>query len=85
MSSTINLSLTDELKEFIQKNSGDGTLHSTPSDFVRDLLRHEMDRKEAEIARNNILKGYQDAIKGKVNSYDGDLQVGLAKFRASKK
>lgn len=85
MPSTINLSLTDELKEFIQNNSGDGTLHSTPSDFVRDLIRHEMDRKEAELARSNILKGYQDAIKGKLNTYKGDLKSGLEKYKANTK
>ena len=30
MSSTMHLSLTDDLKKLIQQNSGDGTLFATP-------------------------------------------------------
>jgi hypothetical protein len=33
MSSTLNLSLTDELRALVNKNSGDGTLYATPSEF----------------------------------------------------
>tara|TARA_R110002124_G_scaffold79587_1_gene211490 strand:- start:2076 stop:2333 length:258 start_codon:yes stop_codon:yes gene_type:complete len=85
MASTINLSLTDELKNFVQKNSGDGSLHSTPSDYVRDLIRHEMDRKESADARQKILRGYQDAIDGKLIPYNGDLKTELRAFRSKEK
>ena len=84
MPSTINLSLTDELKEFIQKNAGDGTVYSTPSDYVRDLIRHEMDRKEASEARSKILKGYQDAASGKLTPYTGDIKAELHVFKSRK-
>ncbi len=84
MSSTINLSLTDELKDFVQKNAGDGTVYSTPSDYVRDLIRHEMDRKQASEVRNKILKGYHDASAGKLNPYTGDLKTGLKAFKSTK-
>ncbi len=33
MSSTLNLSLTDELRALVNENSGDGTLYATPSEF----------------------------------------------------
>jgi len=36
MPSTLNLSLTDELRAFIDANCGDGTTYATPSEFVRD-------------------------------------------------
>ena len=39
MARTLKLSLTDELRDFIDRNCGDGTLYATPSEFVRDLLR----------------------------------------------
>ena len=39
MARSINLSLTDELRAFLDENSGDGTLFSTPSEFVRALIR----------------------------------------------
>lgn len=41
MGSTLNLSLADELREFVDANSGDGTLYATPSEFVRYLLRQK--------------------------------------------
>ena len=50
MGSTLNLSLTDELREFVDKNSGDGTMYATPSEFVRDLLRQQKQRQEAAAA-----------------------------------
>ena len=38
MSSSLNLSLTNDLKAFISENSGDETLYATPSEFVRDTF-----------------------------------------------
>lgn len=74
MASTLNLSLTDELRDFIDRNCGDGTLYATPSEFVRDLLRQKKLQLEAAAARDAIIEGYQDAIAGRVVDYDGDLK-----------
>lgn len=62
MSNSLNLSLTDELKNFVQENSGNGTLYSTPSEYVRDLIRHEKERQEAQDLRTSIIQRYQDMI-----------------------
>ena len=78
MSSTLNLSLTDELRAFIDANCGDGTLYSTPSEFVRDLLRQRKFQLDGESARDGILAGYRDAVDGRVVEFRGDLQ-GLLK------
>lgn len=74
MASSINLSLTDELRAFIDQNSGDGTLYATPSEFVRDLLREKKNRQDAASARDSILEGYQDAISGRTVAFKGDLK-----------
>ena len=74
MSSTLNLSLTDELRTFVDQNSGDGTLYATPSEFVRDLLREKKQRLEAAQIRDAILSGYQDAIAGRTVPYEGNLR-----------
>lgn len=79
MSSTLNLSLTDELRAFIDQNSGDGTLYATPSEFIRDLLRQQKERSEAKAIRSAILDGYQDAIDGKTHEFKGDLTSLLKK------
>jgi antitoxin ParD1/3/4 len=74
MSTSLNLSLTDELREFINQNCGDGTLYATPSEFVRDVLREKKERIEAAAIRDAILEGYQDAISGRTVAYRGDLR-----------
>ena len=75
MKSTLNLSLTDELRAFIDENSGDGTLYATPSEFVRDLLRHKKEVLDAERLRDGIIEGYQDLSAGRVVPFSGNLRV----------
>jgi antitoxin ParD1/3/4 len=77
MSSSINLSLTDELRDFIDRNCGDGTLFATPSEFLRDVLREKKERLEAAAMRDGILEGYQDLIEGRVVEFKGDLRAAL--------
>lgn len=79
MSSTLNLSLTDELRAFIDQNSGDGTLYATPSEFVRDILREKKERLEAARIRDAILEGYQDALSGRTVSFQGSLRAMMKK------
>ena len=81
MGSTLNLSLTDELREFIDQNCGNGTLYATPSEFVRDVLRQKKLQLDAAAARLAIIEGYQDAIAGRVVAFDGDLKSLLKKFK----
>jgi antitoxin ParD1/3/4 len=73
MANSLNLSLTDELRAFIDQNSGDGTLYATPSEFVRDILRRHKAAMEAAHVRDSIIAGYQDAIAGRSVVFDGDL------------
>lgn len=79
MGSTLNLSLTDELRSFVDEQSGDGTLYATPSEFVRDILREKKERLEAAKIRDKILAGYEDMIAGRVIPYEGDLWEMLEK------
>jgi antitoxin ParD1/3/4 len=79
MSTTLNLSLTDELRAFIDRNCGDGTLYATPSEFVRDVLREKKERLEAAQIRDAILDGYQDAIQGRTVQYRGNLRQLISK------
>ena len=75
MSSTINLSLTDELRAFIDKNCGDGGLYATPSEFLRDLLRERKARQEAAALRDGVLEGYRDLMENRTVEYRGDLRA----------
>lgn len=73
MTSTLNLSLTDELRAFIDNNSGDGTLYSTPSEFMRDIIREKKAKLEAKMLRDGIIEGYQDVISGRHIVFNGSL------------
>jgi antitoxin ParD1/3/4 len=79
MSNSLNLSLTDELRAFVDRNSGDGTLYATPSEFVRDVLREKKQRLEAASIRDAILEGFQDALSGRTVVYRGNLRKLLKK------
>ena len=73
----LNISLTDELKQFIESQSGNGTLFTTPDEYVRNLIRHEKERLEANALRNAILDGYNDAVRGDTKKFSGDLLADL--------
>ena len=81
MANSLNLSLTDELRAFIDQNSGDGTLYATPSEFVRDILRRHKLQQEAAQVRSAIIEGYQDAIAGRTVEFKGDLANLLKKAK----
>jgi len=79
MPSSLNLSLTDELRAFVDANSGDGTLYATPSEFVRDLIRRHKLQQDAAAVRDAIIDGYQDAISGRTREFTGSLAELLGK------
>jgi antitoxin ParD1/3/4 len=81
MSRSINLALTDELRAFVDRNCGDGTLFATPSEFVRNVLREKKERAEAAEMRDAILEGYRDLIEGRVVEFKGDLRAALGESK----
>ncbi len=85
MSNSINLCLTDELRAFIDRNCGEGTLFATPSEFLRDLLREKKERLEAAEMRDGILEGYRDLIEGRVLEFKNDLGATLAEAKHREK
>ena len=81
MGSTLNLSLTDELRSFVDEQSGDGTLYATPSEFVRDLLRKQKLQLEAEKLRSGVIEGFQDAAQNRVHLFKGSVRELMNKKR----
>ena len=57
MASSLNLSLTDELREFINSRTGGAGVYSTPSEYIRDLIRRDMESQEVV---KHILNGLDD-------------------------
>ena len=77
MPSTINLSLTEKLRAFVDRNCGDQGLYATPSEFFRDLLREKKERHEAAALRDGVLEGYRDLLDGRSLEFDGSLESAL--------
>jgi antitoxin ParD1/3/4 len=82
MSRSINLNLTDELRAFLDENSGDGTLFSTPSEFVRALIREKKERLDAAALRQAIFDGYDDVKHGRTQAFTGDVRKMLSDLRS---
>ena len=61
MASSLNLSLTNELREFVDSRTGDSGVYATPSEYIRDLIRHDM---EAGMTLNHVLAGLDDIKQG---------------------
>ena len=65
MSSSINLSLTNELRRYVDERASDNDLYSTPSEYIRDLIRQDMQNQA--IARH-VLGGLEDIKQGRFSN-----------------
>lgn len=75
MASTLNVSLPDELRAFLDRQTqGDGS-YSTPSEYVRDLIRRERERIEVEQIRHSFLQGYRDLAEGRYEEWNVDALI----------
>lgn len=81
MGSMLHLSLTDELRAFVDSQSGDGTMYATPSEFVRDLICKHKQQMEAERLRAGVIEGFQDAATGRVHQFKGSVRDLVKKKR----
>lgn len=62
MASRFKLTLTDELREFVDFRTGAGGMYLTPSDYVCDLIRRDM---EAQGTVANVTGGLEDIKYGR--------------------
>ncbi len=62
MASSLNLSLTDELREYVNSRSGDAGLYATPSEYIRDLIRRDM---ESQATVTHVMEGLDDIRDGR--------------------
>jgi antitoxin ParD1/3/4 len=55
---TMNISLSDQLKEFVEEQVGSGR-YSSVSEYVRDLIRDDERRKAQEKLEAMLMEGIQ--------------------------
>ena len=62
MPSSMNLSLTDELRDFVNSRTGKRGVYATPSEYLRDLIRRDM---ENQAVLMHIAGGLDDLAQGR--------------------
>lgn len=73
-SDRINTRLSRPLAEFAAGLVGETGLYETPSEYVRDLIRRDMEQREGRTVRDAILSGYRDLADGATFASTGDFQ-----------
>ncbi|MBP9063479.1 MAG: CopG family transcriptional regulator [Aquabacterium sp.] len=78
MSERINARLSQPLAEFVDRMVGETGLYETPSEYVRDLIRRDMERRDSQFVQEAILAGYRDLAAGSVFASSGDFKADMA-------
>ena len=78
MSGRINARLSQPLAEFVDRMVGEAGLYETPSEYVRDLIRRDMERRDGQFVQDAILTGYRDLTAGRVFTSSGDFKADMA-------
>jgi antitoxin ParD1/3/4 len=82
---TMNISLPDQLKEFVDDQVGTGR-YSSVSEYVRDLIRDDEKRKAQEKLESLLLEGIQSSQPTEMTRQDWDdiRREALKQFEARK-
>jgi antitoxin ParD1/3/4 len=78
MSEHIHARLSPPLAEFVGRMVGETGLYETPSEYVRDLIRRDMERRQGQGAQDAILTGYRDLAAGHFFASSGDFKTDMA-------
>ena len=62
MSSSLNIQLTDALRKYVDERASDKDIYATPSEYIRDLIRQDMQDRAVAL---NILEGLDDVKHGR--------------------
>jgi antitoxin ParD1/3/4 len=62
VSSSLNVQLTDALRRYVDERASDKDIYATPSEYIRDLIRQDM---QDRVVALNVLEGLEDLKKGR--------------------
>lgn len=65
MSSSLNIQLTDALRQYVDERASDKDVYATPSEYIRDLIRQDMQDRAVAV---NVFEGLDDIRKGRFSS-----------------
>lgn len=70
-SSRINARLSAPLAEHVQQMVGSSGVYETRGEYIRDLIRHDMERHADHVVGEAMLEGYRDLAEGRVFESSG--------------
>jgi len=73
MSSSLNVSLTDGLRRYVNTRASDADVYATPSEYIRDLIRQDMENRQVV---THVLNGLDDVKQGRFSD-KSILDIGL--------
>lgn len=89
MTSSLHVSLPDEMRAFVDLRANGKARYSTPSEYVRDLIRSDMEKEsDRQYVMREMVKSMDDIEHGRLVSGDEveqRLNKTIADFRAGKR
>ena len=68
MSSSLHVSLPDELRQFVDRRTNGKEQFSTPSEYIRALIREDMEKQEEKnYVYKELLKSAADIKAGRIH------------------
>ncbi len=64
MASSLNVSLPDELRDFVNLRANSDGFYATPSEYMRDLIRRDM---ETQSVVQHVINGVEDVKQGRMS------------------
>jgi len=80
LSTRINARLPGPLAAFVEHMTGAKGLYETPSEYIRDLIRRDMERR-SKPEQDAILEGYRDLAAGLVFASSDDFDQDMKTLR----
>jgi antitoxin ParD1/3/4 len=65
LSSSLNIQLTDALRKYVDERASDKDVYATPSEYIRDLIRQDMQDRSIALS---VLEGLDDLKHGRFSS-----------------
>src|ERR1700730_16523643 len=65
LSSSLNVQLTDALRKYVDERASDKDVYATPSEYIRDLIRQDMQGRAIALS---VLEGLDDLKHGRFSS-----------------
>ncbi len=69
----VNARLPEPLAEHVERVVGPKGYYETPSEYIRSLIRRDMEESDIYQAREAICEGYQDIAKGRYFKSTGNF------------